>query len=165
MSQRIENASSPAGLWVWLFPLAYGLHIAEEHWLHFPAWVARFAGRFVSSPKFLFLNAFCWLLMVAAVYVIRTRSSRAWLVVTLAAILGINAGCIFLAASSPAPILRGSVTAALLRTFLSSSMPFDRSFRALAVALLRAPQCLVWPFMEASCSWPPIRLFSRRCER
>jgi hypothetical protein len=91
MSQRIETTSSPAGLWVWLFPLAYGLHIAEEHWLHFPAWVSGLAGPFVSSPQFLLLNAIFWLLMVAAVLVIRARSSRAWLVVTLAAILGINA--------------------------------------------------------------------------
>ena len=47
MSQRIETTSSPAGVWVWLFPLAYGLHIAEEHWFHFPAWVSGLARSFV----------------------------------------------------------------------------------------------------------------------
>jgi hypothetical protein len=78
--------------WLWLFPLAYGLHIAEEHWLRFPAWLAGLGRPFVSSSQFLFLNAVFWLLMVAAVLLIRARSSRAWLVVTLAAILGINAG-------------------------------------------------------------------------
>jgi len=114
MSQRIETASSPTGLWVWLFPLAYGLHIAEEHWLHFPAWVSALARPFVSSPQFLFLNAVLWLLMVAAVLVIRARSSRAWLVVTLAAILGINAGLHLLGSIVTRTYSPGSVTAALL---------------------------------------------------
>ena len=114
MSQRIETTSSPAGLWVWLFPLAYGLHIAEEHWLHFPAWVSGLAGPFVSSPQFLLLNAIFWLLMVAAVLVIRARSSRAWLVVTLAAILGINAALHLLGSIVTRTYSPGSVTAALL---------------------------------------------------
>ena len=71
MSQRIETAWSPAGAWLWLFPLAYGLHIAEEHWLRFPAWLAGLGRPFVSSSQFLFLNAVFWLLMVAAVLLIR----------------------------------------------------------------------------------------------
>ena len=114
MSQRIETAWSPAGAWLWLFPLAYGLHIAEEHWLRFPAWLAGLDRPFVSSSQFLFLNAVCWLLMVAAVLLIRARSSRAWLVVTLAAILGINAGLHLLGSIVTGTYSPGSVTGALL---------------------------------------------------
>lgn len=114
MSRRIENDSSAAGVWVWLFPLAYGLHIAEEYWLHFPAWVSGLTRTFVSDAQFLFLNAVFWLLMVAAVLLIRARSSNAWLVVTLAAILGINAGLHLLGSIVTGTYSPGSVTAALL---------------------------------------------------
>ena len=114
MSQHAETAASPTGPWVWLFPLAYGLHIAEEYWFHFPAWVSGLARPFVSSPQFLFLNAVFWLLMVAAVFVIRARSSSAWLVVTLAAILGINAGLHLLGSIVTGTYSPGSITAAIL---------------------------------------------------
>ena len=86
-----NNALQPIGPWVWLFPIAYGLHIAEEYWLHFPDWVSPLSGSYVSSPQFLFLNGAFWLLMVVSVVAIRARTSLAWLVATLAAILGINA--------------------------------------------------------------------------
>src|SRR5712692_8180136 len=87
----MKTASSPIGLWVWLFPLAYGLHIAEEYWLHSPDWVSQLFRSFVSNPQFLFLNGAFWLVMVVSVVAIRKRTSLAWLVATLAAILGINA--------------------------------------------------------------------------
>jgi hypothetical protein len=32
------------GSWVWLFPFSYLIHIAEEYWGGFPAWIARFWG-------------------------------------------------------------------------------------------------------------------------
>jgi hypothetical protein len=113
-SSRLSTATSPIRPWVWLFPLAYGLHIAEEYWLHFPIWVSQISRSFVSNAQFLFLNGVFWLLMVVAVVAIRGRTSLAWLVVTLAAILGMNAalhllGCLVTRSYSP-----GSVTAAFL---------------------------------------------------
>jgi hypothetical protein len=30
-----------------------GLHIAEEYWLRFPAWVTNLSGRHISNPEFL----------------------------------------------------------------------------------------------------------------
>src|SRR5687768_8855379 len=80
--RRCVNTSS-IGLWVWLFPLAYGLHIAEEYWLHFPDWVSHLSGSLVSDTRFLVLNGVSWLLMVASVVAIRARTSLAWLIVTL----------------------------------------------------------------------------------
>ena len=74
-----------------MFPLAYGLHIAEEYGFHFPAYVANLSGRHISNPQFLVINAVFWLLMVATVVLVLARPSQAWLVVTLAAVLGINA--------------------------------------------------------------------------
>lgn len=108
------TAAPPVGPWVWLFPLAYGLHIAEEYWLHFPDWVAHVSRSSVSIPQFLSLNGALWLLMVASIAAIRARTSLAWLVATLAAILVINAalhlgGSLVTSTYSP-----GSITAALL---------------------------------------------------
>ena len=109
MSQSLGTAFSPTGPWVWFFPLAYGFHIAEEYWLHFPAWVAKLSGRHISNLQFLVLNAIFWLLMVAGV-ALRARPSQVWLVVTLAAILGINAGLHLLSSAVTATYSPGAVT-------------------------------------------------------
>lgn len=114
MNEPVGTAPSPIGPWVWLFPLAYGLHIAEEYWLHFPAWVSQHSGSFVSNPRFLLLNGVFWVLMVVAVVAIRARTSMAWLVVTLAAILGINAALHLLGSLVTGTWSPGSITAALL---------------------------------------------------
>jgi hypothetical protein len=114
MSRRVSTASSATGSWVWLFPLAYGLHIAEEYWFHFPAYVANMSGRYISNPQFLIINGVFWLLMVATIVLVLARPAQVWLVVTLAAVLGINAvlhtvGSILSFTYSP-----GTVTAAFL---------------------------------------------------
>jgi len=97
-----------------LFPLAYGLHIAEEYAFHFPAYVANISGRHISNGQFLFLNAVFWFLMVAAVVVVLARPSRAWLVITLAAVLGINAAAHLLGSIVTSTYSPGTVTATLL---------------------------------------------------
>lgn len=114
MSQSAGIASSPTGPWVWSFPLAYALHIAEEYAFHFSVYVANASGRHISNSQFLFLNAVFWLLMVAAVVVALVRPSRAWLVITLAAVLGINAAAHLLGSIVTSTYSPGTVTAVLL---------------------------------------------------
>jgi len=114
MSRSAGIVSSPTGRWVWLFPLAYGLHIAEEYAFHFPAYVASVSGRHISNSQFLFLNAVFWLLVVAATVVVIVRPSQAWLVITLAAVLGINAAVHLLGSVVTATYSPGTVTAAVL---------------------------------------------------
>ena len=114
MSQSAGIASSPTGPWVWLFPLAYGLHVAEEYAFRFPTYIANVSGRNISNSQFLFLNAVFWLLMVAAVVVVLARHSQAWLVITLAAVLGINAAFHLLGSAVTVTYSPGTVTAALL---------------------------------------------------
>jgi len=113
MSQSTGVATPPTGPWVWLFPLALGLHIAEEYAFHFPTYVASFSGRHISNSQFVYLNIVFWLLMVAAVAAVRARPSRAWLVVTLATVLGINATAHILGSIVTATYSPGTVTAAL----------------------------------------------------
>ena len=114
VNQVVPTASYSIGLWVWLFPLAYGLHIAEEYWLHFPDWVSQLSQSFVSNTQFLVLSGVFGFLMVVSVVAIRARTSVAWLVATLAAILGINAALHLLGSLVTRTYSPGSITAAFL---------------------------------------------------
>jgi uncharacterized membrane protein required for colicin V production len=114
MSQSVRAAPSPTDLSVWLFPLAYGLHIAEEYAFHFPAYVANLSGRHISNPQFLVINAVFWLLMVATVVLVLTRPSQAWLIVTLAAVLGTNAAVHIVGSIVTFSYSPGTVTAVFL---------------------------------------------------
>jgi hypothetical protein len=114
MSQSVRSTPSPTDSSVWLFPLAYGLHIAEEYAFHFPEYVARLSGRHISNPQFLLINSVFWLLMVATVLVVLRRPSQAWLIVTLAAVLGINAALHIVASIVTFTYSPGTVTAAFL---------------------------------------------------
>jgi uncharacterized membrane protein required for colicin V production len=113
MSQSVRTPS-PTDPSVWLFPLAYGLHIAEEYAFHFPAYVGNLSGRHISNPQFLVINAVFWLLMVATVVLVLTRPSRAWLIVTLAAVLGINAALHIVGSIVTFSYSPGTVTAVFL---------------------------------------------------
>jgi hypothetical protein len=114
MSQSVGTASSPIGPWVWLFPLTLGLHIDEEYAFHFPAYVVNLSGRYISNPQFLLVNAVFWLLMVATVGLVLARPSQAWLIVTLAALLGINAALHVVSSIVTFTYSPGTVTAAFL---------------------------------------------------
>jgi hypothetical protein len=160
MSQNIGAASSPTGPWVWLFPLALGLHIAEEYAFHFPTWVANLSGRYISNPQFVFLNAILWLLMVAVVVLIRVRPSQVLRSRPLSASMQ---PCIFSVAPSPPPIHRAPHPPSSL--CLSSYTHFDASFHTLAVALRCGPWRSARPFTRASCSWRPTHRSSHRRER
>lgn len=114
MNPAVAAAAAPAGRWAWLFPLAYGLHIVEECLLHFPQWVAQRFGPFVGDRQFLLLNVALWLLMVACVLAVRARSAMAWLVLALAAVLGVNAALHLLGSAATRSYSPGSITAAFL---------------------------------------------------
>ena len=78
------------GSWAWLFPLSYLIHIAEEYWGGFPAWIARFWGVESSLDNFLSWNGGAWVMMVVGVVlVLRTKSYR-WLLVSFGMVVLIN---------------------------------------------------------------------------
>jgi hypothetical protein len=114
MIPSVRGTSSPTGPWVWLFPLAYGLHIAEEYAFHFPAYVANLSGRHISIAQFLVINAIFWILMFGTVVLVLARLTQPWLIVTLAAVLGINAALHIVASVVTFTYSPGTVTAAFL---------------------------------------------------
>jgi hypothetical protein len=77
---------------LWLFPVVYLLHIAEEYWAGggYVAYVARTRGVNLSSTKFLVLNGIGWALMALGVSLARRLGFSEWLLVCLATVILIN---------------------------------------------------------------------------
>lgn len=99
---------------MWLFPLTYLIHAAEELRGGFPAWVSRIAGISVTPELFLRFNAMFFVGMVAAVLLARYVPGAGWIAVTLAVSIAVNglfhlAGTIVTRSYSP-----GVVTGVLL---------------------------------------------------
>jgi hypothetical protein len=85
------RTDSFTGNWAWLFPASYLVHIAEEYWGGFPAWIARFWGVESSISNFLSWNVGAWVMMtVGVVLVLKTKSYR-WLLVSFGTVILINA--------------------------------------------------------------------------
>jgi hypothetical protein len=84
------SSDSFTGNWAWLFPAAYLIHIAEEYWGGFPAWIARFWGVESSLSNFLSWNAGAWVMMTLGVALALKTKSYRWLPVSFATVQLIN---------------------------------------------------------------------------
>ena len=94
------------GPWIFLFPVTYLVHIAEEYWGGLPARAAELTGLAIPEAAFLAGNAFFWVLMVAAAVSTLRRPSHAPLVIALGTVVIINAmlhvgGALLTASYSP----------------------------------------------------------------
>ena len=78
------------GNWAWLFPISYLIHIAEEYWGGFPAWIARFWGVESSSSNFLSWNGGAWVMMTVGVWLTLKTKSYRWLLVSFGTVLLVN---------------------------------------------------------------------------
>ena len=76
--------------WVWLFPLTYLAHIAEEYWGGFYRWIAHITGAEMSAKAFLNLNAIFLLVMTVSIVLVVWSRSLDWLIVALGTIVLIN---------------------------------------------------------------------------
>ncbi len=78
------------GSWAWLFPASYLLHIAEEYWGDFPAWIARFWGVESSIANFLSWNGGALVMMCVGVALVLLTKSYRWLLVSFGTVVLIN---------------------------------------------------------------------------
>src|SRR5580658_4766253 len=78
--------------WIWLFPITYLLHFAEEYWAGegFATWISRVAGAHLTEKAFLGLNAIGMLLMVAGLILLKRGSRWRWTLSTLGAVVALN---------------------------------------------------------------------------
>jgi Protein of unknown function with HXXEE motif len=72
-------------IWLWLFPLTFLVHIAEEYWggEGFSAYLARARGVQLSPTRFLVMNGIGWVLMIVGVILARKLGFAQWLLVCL----------------------------------------------------------------------------------
>ena len=94
----LTRTDSFTGSWAWLFPAAYLIHILEEYWGGFPAWIARFWGVESSLSNFLSWNGGAWVMMIVGVVLVLTTKSYRWLLVSFGTVVLIN-GLVHLGAS------------------------------------------------------------------
>lgn len=82
---EVSQTDSP--LWIWLFPAAYALHIAEEYWggEGFPAWISRLAPSPMSDEFFLLANAIGLAAMIFCTALAASGTGR-WLPASIAAV-------------------------------------------------------------------------------
>jgi hypothetical protein len=79
--------------WLWLFPLSYLVHLAEEAWAgeRFYRWIARVLGRPMSLRAWIGLNLLFLSAMCVVIWRVRSSAAPLWLVPGLATIVTINA--------------------------------------------------------------------------
>jgi hypothetical protein len=77
---------------LWLFPLTYAVHVAEELWggEGFPAWVARVVGAPLPVDVFVTLNVIGLTLMAAGVVLACRDRAFTWIAVAIAAVVALN---------------------------------------------------------------------------
>jgi hypothetical protein len=79
---------------LWLFPLAYAAHLAEETLAGegLRVWIARVGTGSISLPAFILVNAAGMAMFVAGVAVAARRQAFGWIAVGLATLILLNAG-------------------------------------------------------------------------
>jgi hypothetical protein len=108
-----------AGL-LWPFVPAYLVHVAEEWFGGFPAWIGTIVGRPLSPAAFLFINGVGLVLLVFAIRAAISSERYGWIAVALAMVALINtlahaAGAVLVGSYSP-----GLVSAVVLYVPLGS---------------------------------------------
>lgn len=78
-------------LLLWLFPAAYAVHILEEWFGGFPAWLARVSGAPLPWPAFVAINIVGLAVMTAASRAASGREERGWMAVGIATVVLVNA--------------------------------------------------------------------------
>ncbi len=75
---------------VWLFVVAYAMHLAEEFFGGFPEWFAFIAGEPLPRDAFVIINVTALALMAAAAHAATRRESLGWLAIAIATVVSVN---------------------------------------------------------------------------
>lgn len=102
-----------------LLPIAILLHIAEEWLGGFPAWSAVILGSEISSERFLLINTVGMAIFIVGTLAALASPQMAWFGVSLAALVGLNAGLHGLASLATGSYSPGTVTGLVLYIPLS----------------------------------------------
>ncbi len=90
----LKNNPSNASInfWLWLFPVTYLIHIAEEYWggEGYPAYILRLRGVHLSTARFLIAQSVGLVLVTIGVILARQFNFPQMMLITLAAIIFVN---------------------------------------------------------------------------
>jgi len=91
LSTRIISARSTA-FWLWVFPITYLIHIAEEYWggEGYPAYILRLRGVHMSTTRFLVAQSVGVVLVTIGVILARRFNFPQIMLVILGAIVLVN---------------------------------------------------------------------------
>ena len=89
----MNRLEAPAGIWIWLFPLTYLIHMAEEYWggEGFYVWISRLTGSAFTAHDFLIVNSIGWCVMVAAMGLVAASPVFRWLLAAFGGVILLNA--------------------------------------------------------------------------
>ncbi len=93
MSTQTKSPSAAAiNFWLWLFPLTYLIHVAEEYWggEGYPAYILRLRGVHMSTTRFLVAQGVGVVLVTVGVILARHFNFPAMMLIILGAIVLIN---------------------------------------------------------------------------
>lgn len=87
-----NGSKGTGGKWIWLFPLTYLCHIAEEVWggQGFAAWVDGAAGLHMTGEQLVVLNAIGWVALTIGVALVSRSLKWRWVLTALAGIVLTN---------------------------------------------------------------------------
>jgi hypothetical protein len=133
-----QSQGAFVGLWTWLFPAAYLVHIAEEFWAPptFYVWASEFAGVPFTAQLFVIANALFLLLMSLAVALLLRGVLGPWVVIALATVVALNGLLHLLGTALARSYSPGLVSGALLYWPLGG-VTLVRGARQLGAAAVR----------------------------
>jgi hypothetical protein len=102
------------GALLWLLVAAYAIHVAEEWFAGFPAWVAQIVSRPMPPAAFVIINAVAMLLMVIGVRAAIRNEANGWIAVTIATIVLVNTASHLLGALVTQGYAPGLISAVVL---------------------------------------------------
>src|SRR5262249_10281772 len=93
MENAMTRFDRRAGLWIWLLPLSYLIHMSEEFWggEGFYRWISRLTGAHLTAQDFLVLNAIAWCVMVLAMALVAAWPAFRFLLVVFGGVVLLNA--------------------------------------------------------------------------
>jgi hypothetical protein len=91
----LKNHNRPLGvidLWLWLFPLTYLIHVAEEYWVGegYPSYILRVRGVHLSTTRFLMAHVLGTVLMAAGIVLARRFNFPHLMVIIMATTVLVN---------------------------------------------------------------------------
>lgn len=105
---------------LWLFVPAYLIHLAEEWFGGFPAWVALLVDRPVPETAFVAINAVALMLMIIGLRAATRAEANGWMAVAVATIVLVNTFLHFVGAVLTSSYSPGLISAVVLYVPLGS---------------------------------------------